>query len=209
MKKISNILLLAFIIVFSCTACSNDESHSNSYDDGYTNGYSAGYEEGYEEGESTLFDVMNDELLHEEQEKAELFSLLFSSVYDGKILENNESWIVDNFELKYHFEQKKYLYFDIKFSNFDIKTICTGDMHDFIDKMPAVCYIGSYDKYGDYTVRIEKFVGEKIFFDEYEFTQDGYLTDYIDYYDAFYKNQTLDIVLVINGKAHAATYSIN
>lgn len=51
MKKFINLILLVSLIVFSCTACSNDELYDNGYDYGYEVGYDTGLTEGWESGE--------------------------------------------------------------------------------------------------------------------------------------------------------------
>lgn len=204
MRKLIKIFLLAVFILIYCTACTDESTYNNSYETGYENGYEAGYEEA-----EKLFDVIYDEVEYKKSNMNEAVFLMFEAAFDGKQLKDGEVWKAGNFLLKYNFEQEKYLHFYIKFTDFDIKTICNDSVDNFVDNLPVTCYIGFYNKYGEWTATEELFVGEKIFLDEFNFTSDGYLTDYNDYSDIFINNNTLHILLFVNQEVYAAIYNIS
>lgn len=197
-------IVLCFILCLSLCSCydSNDE---DTYYDAYSEGYDEGYNVGYEAGADDTFDVMYDELSISEEERIEALRLMFETVYDGDKIKDGTTWTAGDLMLKYHVEQGKYLYSDIKFKDFDIKSICT-DFHNYIDNFPVTCYVGSYNECGEYQVYEEFFIGENILEDKFVFTSSGYLTDY---YEIENNSDTLYILVFSNGKAYAATYDIN
>lgn len=193
------------VLCLSLCFC-NNSIDKNTYYDAYSEGYSEGYSVGYGDGENDIFDVMYDELCISEEQRTKALRLVFEAVYDGDKIEDGTTWTAGDLMLKYHIEQGKYLYSDIKFQNFDIKSICSS-YENYIDNFPITCYIGSYNERGEYEVYSECFTGENMFlYDNFVFTPDGYLTDYNEIKN---NSDTLYILVFSNGKAYAATYDIN
>lgn len=208
--KIAFIFSLCFALGFSISSCSlsNEDELYEEYEEGYNVGYDEGYYDGYEDGWEDLNDVLYDELEHEEEDRNEALRLMFESVYNGEKLKDGETWYAGNFAIRYHQEQDGYLHFDIKFTDFDIKTICSSDggSMEFVDKFPITCYIGSYQEDGEYIAVKEYFIGENLLMDRFVFTEDGYLTDY---YDVYSDCDTLCILVFSNEEVYSATYEIN
>ena len=194
------ISMICVLLCFSICSC-----RSSTTEDLYHEYYYEGYNDGYEDGWDEAVDIIDDEIEVEKERNKEILRLLFESVYNGRELEDGVAWNVGNFSLRYHLEENEYLYFDIKFEDFDIKTIC-NNLHNYIDNIPVTCYVGMYDEQGQYTTYRESFVGENIFlYDNFEFTSDGYLTDFNIIDDAI---DTIYILIFVNGEIHAATYSL-
>lgn len=200
--KIAYMIALCIFLIFcmsSCDTSSEDELYEQ-YEEGYLEGYADGYEDGYDE----LSEISYDELEYEKEEKNEVLRLMFESVYKGYEIKDGEVWYAGNLALRFHHKQDGYLHFDVKFTDFDIKTICNGDIHDYMDKFPIVCYVGTYED-GQYIAQKWYFTGENLFMDIFKFTEDGYLTDYCDYYSDC---DSLYILVFSNGEVYSAKYNI-
>lgn len=207
MKRIFTVIC----IVALCLACLGNlsacvSSDQNDYYDEYSYGYDDGYNEGYEDGWDDLFDVLYDELEVEQEEKDELLRLIFEAVvFNGEQYSGEEIWRAGSLSIKYRLDDAKTLHFYIK--GFNIKDACADqwDYYDYIDTLPITCYIGYFDENGDFEVYNEWFVGEKICYDVFEFTSDGYLTDY---YEINSNINTIYILLFLDGEMYTAIYKL-
>lgn len=198
MKRI--LYLILCIAVILCFSSCEKETHKDS-------SYQEGYDEGYENGWDDSFEIMYDELEMVEEEKSAMFQLIFDTLYDGYTLSEGSTWRAGDFALRYRIANDEYIHFDIKIQGFDMKAICTS-LHYYRDNLPISCYVGGYDEYGDYVVDRTRFIGEKMFFDdEFEFTSDGYLTDYHKI-DSTAEFITVDILLFIDGEIYTAKCNI-
>ena len=193
-------LLLCIALVLGLTSCNKNVNEN------YNEAFQEGYDEGYENGWDELLDIMYDELKIEQEKKSEMFQLIFDTLHDGHTLSEGNTWRAGDFELRYRIANNEYIHVDIKIQGFDMKAICT-DLHYYIDNFPISCYVGYYDKHGDYVVSKTHFIGEKIFGDEFEFTSDGYLTDYHKI-DSSAESITVDILLFIDGEVYPTTCNI-
>lgn len=104
MKKFINLILLVSLIVFSCTACSNDELYDNGYDYGYEVGYDTGLTEGWDSCNEEIsnnvaasFGDMKDEACkygwHPEEALVVLESYLYNKPFykDGSCATKNDA----------------------------------------------------------------------------------------------------------------------
>lgn len=195
-------ITLCISLVLCTSAC--DIITRDDLNEKYADGYSFGYEEGYQDGWDESFDIHYDEFEYEQESRHEVLRLMFEATYNGYEIKDGEPWYAGNFVLRYHHEQDGYLHFDIKFTDFDIETICTQGTDYYMNSLPITCYLGFYED-DQYITEREYFLGENLCMDVFEFTEDGYLADYSDYFTNY---DTLYILVFSNSQVYSAKYKI-